>query len=90
MLTFTNLRLANVSSSNTVTVMEVLGGGGLCAVLVFMIIAVFLSQSPGTASYSSAILCGHNVVNILMHQYLVFLLTDDTALLHASHLSLIS
>ena len=62
--------------------MEVLGGGGLCAVLVFMIIAVFLPQSLGTASYSSAILCGHNVVNvnILMHQYLVFLLTDDTAL----------
>ena len=61
--------------------MEVLGGGGLCAVLVFMsmIIAVFLSQSPGTASYSSAILCGHNVVNILMHQYLVFLPTAYTA-----------
>ena len=59
--------------------MEVLGGGGLCAVLVFMIIAVFLPQSLGTASYSSAILCGHNVVNIVMHQYLVFLLTDDTA-----------
>ena len=61
--------------------MEVLGGGGLCALLVFMsmIIAVFLPQSLGTASYSSAILCGHNVVNIVMHQYLVFLLTDDTA-----------
>ena len=62
----------------------------LRAVLVFismsMIIAVFLPQSPGTASYSSAILCGLNVVNIVMHQYLVFLLT----LLHSSHLSLIS
>ena len=63
-------------------------GRRLCAVLVFMsmIIAVFLHQSPGTASYSSAMLCGLNVVNIVMHQYLVFLLT----LLYSSHLSLIS